>query len=237
MAAFLSLPAAALGQSPGNPPELQKALQAAADSFKRKNAGPVVLTGGAVGPRLLLVNFDPAPGVERSLALKSMKETAWDRGICANKDVLTVMNKWGVTIRITLSQAGQAAETVADVTATSCAREASIEAGVSKMIGGVAFAPRPTKDQALALVQAYVAANFFDPDAAKIKCGDPGPAAWVKPMLGRRRYGYFVQCSINGKNRFGGYVGFQTFTFRINGDEFESMDMDTLTAGRMEPAQ
>lgn len=228
-------PAAA--QKAGNSAKLQKRLEAMAARLEHKDLGPVKARSAAVGDHMLTLEFAPAEAVDGNLTLKTMKELSWERAICMNKDALEFISSEGVTVRIVLARAGQSTDSIADVTAASCAREATIDPTLSRLIGGAAFAPRPTKKQALAMVQAYVAANFFDPDAAQIKCADPGPPAWVKPTLERRRHGYFLNCSINGKNRLGGYVGFTPYLFRMNGDEFESMDVDDGKSGLMEPTK
>lgn len=222
---------------PGNPPKLQKTLERAAEAMTPYGSGPAVRTGATVGDHLLTVNFKPGPGVPAELALKNMRETSWDRGICANTVTLQLIHSEGVTVRIAFVAAGQPPVTVTDVNARSCAAEASIEPRLTRIIDGVAFGPRPTQDEALAAVRGYVADNFRDPDSAQIRCAEIGKAGWMKPPIGKRHYGYFMNCSINAKNGFGGYVGATPFLFRINGDEIEAIDFEPSKAELMEPSE
>lgn len=229
--------APALAQTAPNPPKVQKALEAMASAMTREQVGPVIKTGATVGNRMLAINYEPAPGIEAAFALKSLQETNWDRGICANKDALAFINRDAVTVRITFTHSGQPPVVVSEITSASCAKEASTGSDVSRMIEGISFAPKPTAEQAMVMIQAYIQTHFKDPDSAILKCGDVGEAAWIKPVLERRRYGYFISCEINGKNSYGGYTGYETFVFRMNGDEFERVDFYVDKAGLMESAK
>ncbi len=237
-AATLLLPLhPASAQTKGNPPKLQKKLEAVAAKLDRHDLGPVKARSATVGDHLLTIEFEPSTGVDDALATKSVREISWDRAICSNKDALEFISEENVTVRVTLALSTGVTEKIAEVTGASCAREATIDPSVGRVIGGAAFAPKPTPEQALQMVKAFVAEHFFDPDAAQLRCGTPGPPAWIKPTLQRRKYGYFLNCNINGKNRFGGYVGFTPFLFRINGKEFESVDASDGSWGLMEPVK
>ena len=226
--------APALAQSGPNPPKIQNALEAVAKGMTRKEYGPVVRTGATVGSRLVVINFEPAAGIETEFALNAMKKINWDRGICSENNVLAFLERDGVSFRITLTPSGLAPVVVSEVTSTSCAREAATGSPVSRIIGGISFAPKPTAEQAMVIIQAYIQANLKDPDSAIVKCGEVTEAAWIKPLLEKRRYGYFIKCEINGKNSYGGYVGYQTYVFRLNGDEFEHVDMYIDKSGLMD---
>lgn len=83
----------------------------------------------------------------------------------------------------------------------------------------VEFGAKPTKEYAHALIQQYLNQRLFDPYSAHIECGEVTEKAWVIPVLfAGKRYGYFVVCDVNAKNKFGAYVGAQRYLFRFNGE-------------------
>lgn len=217
-----------------NPPKLQKVLEAVARGFSRKEVGSVIQTGATVRYRMLVVNFEPTQNSEIDTAINYMKEINWNLDVCENKDVLSIISNDQLTFRITLSLIGQPSIPVADVTAASCAIEASKGSRVSRIIGGIAFAPKPSREEAVAKIHAYIQENFKDPDSALLKCTEVSDAAWIKLMLERRRYGYFIDCDINAKNSYGGYAGYETFSFRMNGQEFERIEQYVDKSGLME---
>lgn len=51
--------------------------------------------------------------------------------------------------------------------------------------------------------------GFFDPYSAVIGCTDP-KKGWEQDVLEPMKFGYIAQCSVNAKNRMGGYVGAET---------------------------
>ncbi len=86
----------------------------------------------------------------------------------------------------------------------------------------VSFGPKPTEEQAMEKIRMYLASNLIDPMSAMIRCNKPSDEGWVWRGPGFDiKYGYLVQCDVNAKNRFGGYVGATRYVFRFNGNEFE----------------
>ena len=227
----------ATAQATGNPAKLQKKLEAVAAKLSHEDLGPVKARTATVGDHMLTIDFEPAQGVDGALALKNMKELSWDHAICTNKDALAFISGEAVTIRVTLSRAGQATETIADVTAGSCAREATVDPSLSRLIDGISFAPKPSRDRAISLAQAWLKAHLYDADSAHVECGNVSEAAWVRRVLDRRHYGYFIECSVNAKNLYGAYTGAHDYGFRINGDDFEEYDDEQLATGLMESAK
>lgn len=220
-----------------NPPKVQKALETAARATTREIVGPVIRTGATVGDHLLVINYEPAPGADPSAALRTLNETDWNRSICGNKDALAFLYQNGVSTRITFTEPEHPPTTIADITSQSCAQKQAAGAQVSRIIEGISFAPKPTQQEALARVQEYLRTSLKDPDSALVKCGGVGDAAWVKPVLQGRKYGYFISCDINGKNSYGGYVGYETYLFRLNGTEFEYVYQTLDKAGLMEQSK
>ena len=51
--------------------------------------------------------------------------------------------------------------------------------------------------------------GFFDPYSAMIGCTDP-KKGWEQDVLEPMKFGYIAWCSVNAKNRMGGYFGAET---------------------------
>lgn len=63
-------------------------------------------------------------------------------------------------------------------------------------------------------IKQIMSTQLFDPYSAVYSCWTPCKAATVTPLwIGSHTYGWGVQCSINAKNRFGGYVGAKDYMF------------------------
>lgn len=76
------------------------------------------------------------------------------------------------------------------------------------------FGARPSRDEAVTLVKAHMSKTLYDPYSAVYECGGP-KKAWAN-LLGTLYYGYAITCNINAKNRFGAYVGSESYNFLIN---------------------
>ncbi len=84
------------------------------------------------------------------------------------------------------------------------------------------YGPRPTTAQMVSMVKERMSKSLIDPYSAVYPCSQP-TKAWViagsgsqgNVESGRTYYGWLSTCSINAKNRFGGYVGAQEYTFMI----------------------
>ena len=61
------------------------------------------------------------------------------------------------------------------------------------------------------IVKNFYAGALKDPDSAQYRLITPPQKYWVRaPLGGAVRYGYLVCATVNAKNSFGGYIGFQT---------------------------
>jgi len=70
-------------------------------------------------------------------------------------------------------------------------------------------------------IKDYFEISLFDPFSAQYKFETPGEY-WAKepPLLGSRLYaGYGVPVSVNAKNRYGAYVGYQKYIFIFRDDK------------------
>lgn len=60
---------------------------------------------------------------------------------------------------------------------------------------------------------------LFDPESARYRyLSTPVRGCAIVAIGGQPVFGYFVTVGINAKNRFGGYVGEDTFTFLVRND-------------------
>lgn len=73
--------------------------------------------------------------------------------------------------------------------------------------------PRPSEEEAQNAVQVYInGVGLKDPAAAQVKdVTIIGPGKWYKGLVngGGYNYGWEISFQLNGKNSYGGYVGFQ----------------------------
>lgn len=83
------------------------------------------------------------------------------------------------------------------------------------------YGERPTVGQTLALVQEYMSPRLIDPYSARYEC-QPPTKVWITGSYfhnvnfgGRVTYGYVALCSINAKNRLGGYTGAKSYPFVV----------------------
>jgi hypothetical protein len=89
----------------------------------------------------------------------------------------------------------------------------------------VKFWPKPTEAEAREKIDEFLENNLIDPYSAVVKCGEPSSEAWVWTGVGfPAQYGYLVRCSVNAKNRFGGYVGAKQYRFLFNGPNFDYIE-------------
>lgn len=71
--------------------------------------------------------------------------------------------------------------------------------------------PRPTQEQAEALAKGWCQTNLMDPTSFLIKNVQVLGPGWSEAMWrdeSKRRYGWLVSFDVNGKNAYGGFVGF-----------------------------
>jgi len=92
-----------------------------------------------------------------------------------------------------------------------------------------------TKQAADEGVRRFLAQHLKDPYSAMIDCGEPYRGyASAAPLAGRRQaaFGYLVDCSVNAKNSFGGYVGAKRYQFLFsNGTLKHAMGEQCLSGG------
>ena len=117
---------------------------------------------------------------------------------------------------------------------------------VLALLAGCATAPTPqelasldygapiSRDDAVAAVKDRVSQSLKDPGSATYQCGDID-TGWRKgntALGGGLIAGYIINCAINAKNSFGGYVGAKTYQFLLHDGTVERI-FEVLPDGSM----
>lgn len=92
--------------------------------------------------------------------------------------------------------------------------------------------PCPTPEEVVALSDQYLEEIMIDPTAFLVrKHTEPSPAYAQAPILMDSEFiaeGWLWFAEVNGKNKFGGYVGWQTYTFmRASDGSGMAYDLDS----------
>lgn len=72
-------------------------------------------------------------------------------------------------------------------------------------------------EEAAQLASSYMKARAKDPYSLRVECGDV-TKGWTQNKFSSRSFfaGYLIECSVNGKNSFGAYVGARNYQFAIH---------------------
>jgi hypothetical protein len=70
-------------------------------------------------------------------------------------------------------------------------------------------------------IRNYFEMSLIDPESARYRFGEPYKGAVYKGLVngGGWQFGYGVDCTVNAKNRMGGYTGQQPHTFFFYGND------------------
>lgn len=71
--------------------------------------------------------------------------------------------------------------------------------------------PAPDFEAARAATEAAIKSTMFDPDSAQFQWDYGFTGGYWKPVLQGKKWGWWTCGRVNGRNRLGGYVGFQAF--------------------------
>ena len=89
------------------------------------------------------------------------------------------------------------------------------------------FAAKPTDEEAIRKIRAYLEDGPIDPDSLKLSCSKLSEQAWVKQSIGHSpHFGYLVVCDVNAKNRAVGSAGAEKRIFLFNGSQFQVFDYE-----------
>lgn len=107
-----------------------------------------------------------------------------------------------------------------------CLGLAACSTPISKTeINNANFGVRPTDSDAILKITNYLNAVLIDPDSLKIKCSEVLGKSWAKQnQFDKPDYGYLVACTVNSKNRMGGYAGGKLNHFLINNSSVKLFD-------------
>jgi len=106
---------------------------------------------------------------------------------------------------------------VAALSLTACA---SMQPPTGAELAAADYGSIVSKDRALQLAHGLMDPQMKDPYSAVWECGEPyqGWAADGALYGGKKHFGYVMDCTINGKNSYGGYVGQRQHKFVINNE-------------------
>ena len=88
--------------------------------------------------------------------------------------------------------------------------------------------PDPTWERAVPLAEAALRSNLIDPQSAQIEWPYNFVRGTLKPLIGRRRTGWYTCGWVNAKNRMGGYTGRVWFLVMINSGAVTEVDIGSV---------
>lgn len=96
----------------------------------------------------------------------------------------------------------------------------------SEEVKSANYGEKPSTDDMVSAAKNHMSKSLYDPYSAVYSCTKPAKS-WViagsgkegNVKFGRTYFGYTSVCTINAKNRLGGYVGDQEYLFMIYGKE------------------
>lgn len=110
-------------------------------------------------------------------------------------------------------------------------QEAEREAQEEREMTRLNYGPPPPKDYVQGFLNA-VMATLIDPYSAIVRNVKPPKKGWLKIYQGLdkvNKYGWMMCGEMNGKNRFGGYVGFRPTIVVYGFGNYENLGLDDLT--------
>lgn len=84
------------------------------------------------------------------------------------------------------------------------------------------FESRPTQAEAETKIRAHLETVLIDPDSLRLSCNAPRKGWGRDNMFDKPIFGYLVVCSVNAKNRLGGYTGAKRHSYMFNGNYFKA---------------
>lgn len=93
-----------------------------------------------------------------------------------------------------------------------------------------------TQDAAVALATSYMQATAKDPYSLHVDCGTVHKG-WTQNRISKSSFvaGYILDCSVNGKNSFGAYVGTRGYRFVIRDGQVVKL-LEQMSNGGYGPA-
>jgi hypothetical protein len=92
----------------------------------------------------------------------------------------------------------------------------------SEDIRNANFESRPTQDETEAKIRVHLETVLIDPDSLRLSCNAPRKGWGRENMFDKPIFGYLVICSVNAKNRLGGYTGGKRHSYIFNGNYFKA---------------
>ncbi len=95
----------------------------------------------------------------------------------------------------------------------------------------VDFGSKPEGSVYLETIEQSIKAKLIDPDSLKLTCAGPRKGS-VGEAFSSHRFGWVVYCSVNAKNRLGGYAGAKPYVYLFQGNRLiTAQDYGDATEG------
>lgn len=89
------------------------------------------------------------------------------------------------------------------------------------------FSEKPTDTEAFELIKSYLQNTLIDPNSLILKCSPVTGKGWARYyMTDKPTFGYLVLCSVNAKNKLGGYTGQTPYMYVINGRRISDFEFN-----------
>lgn len=90
------------------------------------------------------------------------------------------------------------------------------------------FSARPTNSEAVALIASYMQNILIDPNSLLLKCSHVTGKGWARQFATDEPvFGHIVLCTVNAKNKLGGYTGQKPYIYVINGSKITAFEFNT----------
>ena len=93
---------------------------------------------------------------------------------------------------------------------------------VQQEISAADYGYEPNSDSTRQNAEKYILSTLLDPYSAVIQCGQP-TKGWVNRAF-KNSYGYLLKCTVNAKNKFGGYTGVTKSFFWIHDESMTILE-------------
>ena len=98
------------------------------------------------------------------------------------------------------------------------------------------YGPSLTGSEVIEKASLYFQQILLDPDSMKLDCSQDVRRGWARDnMFDEPTFGYLARCSVNAKNRFGGYTGKKDYAIVVNGSNVFAVEVNRSDNQRRNP--
>lgn len=95
-----------------------------------------------------------------------------------------------------------------------------------EMIATYDYGPQPTEQRFRELAEQAIRSRLRDPGSAQFEWPNAMARGVWRPVFSAPNFGYLTCARVNGRNAFGGYVGFTAFIVVVRNDAVTYVEMD-----------